>query len=94
MLGQVVERDVVLQLTTEGNLGERKTDGVAELVEVLVLPLGLSISDLVVDILAVHDQIVLDVEDEVPGVSEGFGQLTKLVEIGADGGLADRKSVV
>jgi len=61
---------------------------VAEFVEVLVLPLSLSISDLVVDILAVHDKIVLDVEDEVPGISEGFGQLAKLVKIGADGSLA------
>ena len=86
--GQVVERNVILHLTAKGNLGKSKTDGVTELVEVLVLPLCLSISDLVMDILSVHDKIVLDVEDEVPGISEGFGQVAKLVKISADSSLA------
>lgn len=86
--GEVVAGDVVLHLAAKENLGETKTDGVTELVEVLVLPLSLSIHDLVVDILAVHDKIVLDVEDEVPRVSEGLGHLTELVKVGADGSLA------
>ena len=60
----------------------------AKFVEVLVLPLSLSIHDFVVDILAVNDEIVLDVEDEVPRVSESLGHLTELVKVGADGGLA------
>ena len=85
---KVVSRDIVLHLTSEEDLGERKTDRVTELIEVLVLPLSLSIHDFVVDILAVNDEIVLDVEDEVPRVSESLGHLTELVEIGADGGLA------
>ena len=85
---EVVSRDIVLHLTSEEDLRERKTDRVTELIEVLVLPLSLSIHDLVVDILAVNDEIVLDVEDEVPRVSESLGHLTELVEIGADGGLA------
>ena len=86
--GEVVNGDVVLHLSTEEDLGETETDGVTELVEVLVLPLGLSVHDFVVNILAVHDKIVLDVEDEVPRVSESLGHLAKLVEISAGGGLA------
>ena len=85
---EVLERDLVLHLATEEDLGERKTDGVAELVEVLVVPLGLGIGDLVMHILTIDNQIVLDVEDEVPRISESLGHLTELVKIGADGGLA------
>ena len=85
---EVVSRDIVLHLTSEEDLREGKTDRVAELIEVLVLPLSLSIHDFVVDILAVNDEIVLDVEDEVPRVSESLGHLTELVKVGADGGLA------
>ena len=83
-----VTGDLVLHLTAKENLGETKTDGVTELVEMLVLPLGLSIHDFVVDILAVHDEVVLDVEDEVPRVSEGLGHLAELVKVSSDGGLA------
>ena len=86
--GQVVAGDVVLHLSTKEDLGESKTDGVTEFIEVLVLPLGLSIHDLVMHILSVHDKIVLNVENEVPGVSESLGHLSKLVEVSADGGLA------
>ena len=68
--GKVVTGDVVLHLSAKEDLGERETDGVTELIEVLVLPLGLSIHDLVMDVLSVHDKIVLNVEDEVPRVSE------------------------
>jgi len=68
--GKVVTGDVVLHLTAKEDLGESETDGVTKLIEVLVLPLGLSIHDLVVDVLSVHDKIVLNVEDEVPRVSE------------------------
>ena len=67
---KVVTGDVVLHLSAKEDLGESETDGVTELIEVLVLPLGLSIHDLVVDVLSVHDKIVLNVEDEVPRVSE------------------------
>ena len=88
MSGEVVVRNSVLHLAAEEDLGKSKTNGVAELVEVLVVPLGLSISELVVDILAVDDKIVLDVEDEVPRVGESLGHLAEFVEISANGGFA------
>ena len=88
VVGERVLRDTVLHLSTKEDLGEGETDGVSELIEVLVLPLGLSIHDLVVNILAVDNKIVLNVEDEVPRISEGLGHLSELVKIGADGGLA------
>jgi hypothetical protein len=86
--GEVVSRDVVLHLATEEDLREAKTDRMAELIEVLVVPLSLSVRDLVVNILAIDDKIVLNVEDEVPRVREGLGHLAELVKIGADGSLA------
>ena len=58
------------------------------LVVVLVFPLGLSVHDLMVDVLAIYDQVVLDVEDEVPGIRECLGHLAELVKVRADGGLA------
>jgi len=85
---KVVSGDFVLHLATKSDLGESKTDGVAELVEVLVLPLCLSIHDLVVDILAVQDKVMLDVENEVPGIGEGCRHLAELIKIRADGSLA------
>ena len=86
--GEVVVRNSVLHLATKEDLGKSKTNGVAELVEVLVVPLGLSISELVVDILAVDNKIVLDVEDEVPRVGESLGHLAEFVEISANSGFA------
>ena len=88
MSGEVVVRNSVLHLAAKEDLGKSKTNGVAELVEVLVVPLGLSISELVVDILAVDNKIVLDVEDEVPRVGESLGHLAEFVEISANGGFA------
>ena len=88
VLVQGVLGDAVLHLTTKEDLGESETDGVTELIEVLVLPLSLSVHDLVVHILAVHDEIVLDVEDEVPRISESLGHLSELVKISANGSLA------
>lgn len=84
----VVGRDAILHLAAHENFGEGEADRVAILIEVLVLPLGLSVHDLVVDVLAIDDQIVLDVEDEVPWVSKGLGHLTEFVKIRADGRLA------
>ena len=88
MGGEVVSGDIVLHGSAKEDLGEREADGVTELVEVLVLPLSLGVHDLVVHILAVHDQVVLDVEDEVPRVGESLGHLAELVEVSAGGGLA------
>ena len=86
--GHVVVRNLVLHLAAKEDLGEGEADGVTILIEVLVLPLGLSVHDLVMDILAVNDQVMLNMEDEVPWVSEGLGHLAELVKISADGGLA------
>ena len=86
--GQVVTRDFVLHLSAKEDLGESETDGVTILVEVLVLPLCLGVHDFVVDILSVHNEVVLNMEDEVPRVSESLGHLTELIEISANGGLA------
>ena len=88
MSGEVVVRNSVLHLAAKEDLGKSKTNGVAELVEVLVVPLGLSISELVVDILAVDNKIMLDVEDEVPRVGESLGHLAEFVEISANSGFA------
>ena len=84
----MVGRDTVLHLATHENFGEGEADRVAILIEVLVLPLGLSVHDLVVDVLTIDDQVMLDVEDEVPWVSEGLRHLTEFVKICADGRLA------
>ena len=80
--------NAVLHLSAKEDLGERKTDGVTVLIEVLVLPLGLSIHDLVMDILSVHDKVVLDMVDEVPGVGESLGHLAELIEVSSDSSLA------
>ena len=88
MSGEVVVRNSVLHLAAKEDLGKSKTNGVAELVEVLVVPLGLSISELVVDILAVDNKIMLDVEDEVPRVGESLGHLAEFVEISANSSFA------
>ena len=85
---QVVVRNLVLHLAAKEDLGKSKTDGVAELVEVLVVPLSLGIGELVVHILAVDNEVVLNVEDEVPGVGESLGHLAEFIEISANSGLA------
>ena len=59
-----------------------------EFVVVLVLPLSHSIHKLVVNILSINDEIVLNVEDEVPWVGERLSHSTEFIEISADGGLA------
>ena len=84
----VMKWDIVLHLSAHEDFGEGKSKRVAILIEVLVLPLGLSIHDLVVDVLAIDDEVVLDVEDEVPWVCEGLGHLTEFVKVSADGRLA------
>jgi hypothetical protein len=87
-LRELVSGNAVLHLAAQEDLGESKTDGVTVLIEVLVVPLSLGIHDLVVDVLTVDDEVVLNMEDEVPGVGEGLGHLAELVKIGADSGLA------
>ena len=60
----------------------------AKFIEVLVLPLSLSIHDLVVYILTIDNQIMLDMENEVPRVGESLGHLTELIEVSADSSFA------
>ena len=84
----MVGRDLVLHLSAHEDFGESKADRVAILIEVLVVPLGQSVHDLVMDVLAIHDQVVLNVEDEVPWVGEGLGHLTEFVKVCTDGCLA------
>ena len=86
--GEEVVRDIVLHLAAKENFGERKTNGVTELIEVLVIPLSLSIRNLVMHILTIDDKVVFNMEDEIPGVREGLGHLAELVKIGADCSLA------
>ena len=61
-----------VHLLTKEDLGKSKTDRVAKLVVVLVLPLGHGIHKLVVDVLSIHNEVMIDMEDEVPGVGEGL----------------------
>ena len=60
----------------------------SKFIEVLVLPLSLSIHDLVVYILTIDNQIMLDMENEVPRVCESLGHLTELIEVSADSSFA------
>ena len=80
--------DSVLHLSSDEDLGESKTHRVSKLVVVLVIPLSHGVHEFVMYVLSVDNEVVLDVEDEVPGVGEGLGHLAELVEVGADGGLA------
>ena len=66
-----VEWDAV-HLLSEENFGEGKTKGVSELVVVLILPLSHSIHEFMVHILSIHDEVMVDVEDEIPWVSESL----------------------
>lgn len=84
----VVIRNSVLHLTAKEDLGKSETNRVTKLIEMLVLPLSFSIHDFVMDILTIHNKVVLDVENEVPRVSESLGHLTKFVKISANSCLA------
>ena len=44
----------------------------SKLVVVLVSPLCHGIHEFVVDILAIHDKVMVNMENEVPWVGEGF----------------------
>ena len=83
-----VERDAVFHLLAKEDLRERKANVVTELVVVLVFPLCHGVHELVVDVLAVDDQVVVDVEDEIPGVSESLAHGPELIKVGSNGGLA------
>ena len=78
---KLISWDTVFHLASNEDLREGKTDRVTKFIEVLILPLSFSVHDLVVNILAIDDQIMLDMENEVPRVSEGFRHFTELVEV-------------
>jgi len=54
----------------------------------LVVPLSLSICNFMMDILTINDQVMLNVENEIPRVGKGLRHLAKLVQVCANGGLA------
>ena len=66
-----VERNTIHLLSKE-DLRECKTKRMSKLIVVLVLPLGHGIHELVIDILSIDDEVVVNVEDEVPWVSESL----------------------
>ena len=66
-----VEWDAV-HLLSEENFGEGKTKGVSELIVVLIFPLSHGIHELMVHILSIDDEVMIDVEDEIPWVSESL----------------------
>ena len=67
----IVHWDTV-HLLSEEDLGEGETNRVSEFIVVLVLPLGHGVHDLVIYILSVDNQVMVNVEDEIPRVSESF----------------------
>ena len=80
--------NTVGHLLSKEDLGEGEAERVTELIVVLVLPLGHGVHDFVVNILSVDDEVVVNVEDEVPWVGESLGHRSQLVKVGSDGGLA------
>ena len=71
-VGNHVKWDLVAHLLSKEDLREGKTDGVPEFVVVLVSPLCHSIHEFVVHILSIDDEVMVDVEDEIPWVGESL----------------------
>ena len=66
-----VERNTVHLLSKE-DLRKGKTKRMSKLIVVLVFPLCHGIHELVIDILSIDDEVVVNMEDEVPWVSESL----------------------
>ena len=66
-----VERNTVHLLSKE-DLRKGKTKRMSKLIVVLVFPLCHGIHELMIDILSIDDEVVVNVEDEVPWVSESL----------------------
>ena len=79
----VVKRNSVHLLSKE-NLGEGKTKRVSEFIVMLILPLSHSIHEFVVHILSINDEIVINMEDKVPWVSECLGHVLKFIEVSSN----------
>ena len=67
----VVKRNTVHLLSKE-DLRKGKTKRMSKLIVVLVFPLCHGIHELVIDILSIDDEVVVNVENEVPWVSESL----------------------
>ena len=79
----VVKRNSV-HLLSEENLGEGKTKRVSEFIIMLIFPLSHSIHKFVVHILSIDDQVVINMEDKVPWVSECLGHVLKFIEVSSN----------
>ena len=75
----LVEKRDSIHLLSKENLGKCKTKGVSEFIVMLVFPLGHSIHKFVVYILSIYNKIVINMEDEIPWVSEGLGHGFKFI---------------
>ena len=69
----LVEKRDSIHLLSKENLGKCKTKGVSEFIVMLVFPLGHSIHKFVVYILSIYNKIMINMENEIPWVCEGFG---------------------
>ena len=80
--------DSICHLLSEEDLGQCKAKRVSKLIVVLVVPLCEGIHELMIDILAVDNEIVVHMEDEVPWVGEGFAHISKLIEVSSSSSFA------
>ena len=80
----LVEKRDSIHLLSKENLGKCKTKGVSEFIVMLVFPLGHSIHKFVVYILSIYNKIVINMEDEIPWVSEGLGHRFEFIEISSN----------
>ena len=74
-----VDWDAILHLLSEEDLRESETNTVAEFIVMLVFPLRHGVHEFMVDVLAVDDEVMVDMEYEIPGVSKGFAHGSQLV---------------
>ena len=58
-----------------------------EFIVVLVFPLSNSVHEFMIDVLAVNDEVVVDVEDEIPGTRESLAHGSELVKVSPNCGL-------
>ena len=84
----LIEERNSIHLLSKENLGKGKTKRVSEFIVMLVLPLGHSIHEFMVYILSIYNQVVINMEDEIPWVSKGLGHRFKFIEISSNCSLA------
>ena len=59
-----------------------------EFIVVLVFPLSNGVHELMIDVLAINDEVVVDVEDEIPGTRESLAHGSELVKVSPNCGFA------